>query len=94
MMRPKINPNIEFDIKKQAFAFKDKSEKGATFRPIDPLAFFICSLCNGQRTLEDVSAGVGQKLRDNGLPPPENLTELVGKALNVLSQQGIVFLEE
>lgn len=92
-MPPKINPQIKIDLKDGAFAMTDLDTNETS--PIDPLAVFICSLCDGSRDISQITSALQQNLTSAGLPAPDT-TELqknVQEIINTLSEKGVVFLE-
>ena len=93
-MHPKINPDVEIGLKENAFFYRI-GKKGERL-PIDPLAAFICSLCDGKHTEEDIANGLKEKLDRFSFKVPENIsmTEEIKRIVDTLSTKGIVFLEE
>jgi len=92
-MPPKLNPKVKIEMKEGAFALTD-SDSGQT-RPIDPLAVFVCSLCDGTREIPEIVSSLQQKLLSTGqsLPQNLNLQDQVQKIIDVLSQEGVLFIE-
>lgn len=89
----KINPQVKIELKDGAFALTD-ADTGKT-RPIDPLAVFICSLCDGSREIPQVVEALQQNLTSAGQPIPADirLSEQVRKIVDALSQEGVLFIE-
>ena len=95
-MKPLINPSIKIELKDGAFCLKDEDNPNQPLRPIDPLAVFIISLCDGKNTLEQIATGVKEKISTAGVNLPETIdipTE-IQKAIDSLSVEGILFLDE
>ena len=92
-MAPTLSPNVKLEMKDGAFAMTD-SDTGKT-RPIDPLAVFVCSLCDGKREVPEIVSSLQDNLLKTGQPVPENLdlTESVKKIIGALSQEGVLFIE-
>ena len=92
-MAPKLNPNIKIELKDGAFALTDTDTSQT--KPIDPLAVFVCSLCDGTRDMPAITRAIQEKLIKTGQPIPENidLQEQIQKIIDVLSQDGVLFLE-
>jgi len=92
-MAPKLNPNIKIELKEGTFALTD-IESGQT-KPIDPLAVFVCSLCDGSREVPDITTALQQKLNTTNQPIPEdiNLRDSIQRVVDLLSQEGVLFIE-
>ena len=92
-MHPKVNPNIKFEEKEGSFSYIDQAEEKPQPKPVDPLAAFICSHCDGNNTEEDITNKVREYLTKNAQEPSEDLQSTVNVILNTLSEQGIIFIE-
>jgi len=95
-MKPRINPAIEIELKGGAFSFTDKDHPELPPKPIDPLAVFILSLCNGSNSLEQISSGVREQISRAGVNLPETLDvpAEIQRAIDALSMEGLLFLDE
>ncbi|MFH1786988.1 MAG: hypothetical protein ABH829_05055 [archaeon] len=94
-MHPKLNPSIKFELKGQSFAYRDTASDDHSAKPIDPLAFFICSLCNGENNEDDITSQLRKTLTDSGMqiPPGVELKANVEKVINTLATAGIVMID-
>ena len=95
-MHPKLNPSIKFELKESSFAYKDTNSDDSNLKPIDPLAFFVCSLCTGENNEAEIAEQLQKKIEDNGVAIKENidLKDSVLTILNTMATAGIVMLDE
>ena len=94
-MKPIINSRI--DLKRIGDEFFAYSKKNKEAYKLDPLAFFIATLCDGTHTPEDIADRVTEVLEQNGFKPPappDRLSRKVEVVINMLSTKGIVLLSE
>lgn len=89
---PKLNTHLR--LKKVGADFVAYDPERKTAFKLDPLAFFICTLCDGSNTSAQITQKLESVLKENNLAPPvKNLEKEVELVVNTLSQSGIVFVD-
>lgn len=89
---PKLNTHLRLEKVGADFVAYDPEHKTA-FK-LDPLAFFICTLCDGSNSTGQIAHKLESVLRENNLAPPvKNLENEVETVINTLSQNGVVFVD-
>lgn len=91
-MAPKLNTHLR--LKKVGADFVAYDPEHKTAFKLDPLAFFICTLCDGSNTSAQIAQKLESVLKENNLAPPvKSLGAEVEAVINTLSQNGVVFVD-
>ena len=90
--RPLLNPNMRFNYKDQEFF---AVEEGVEAFQLTPMAFFVCSRCDGSKTVNDIIKDVRTMIENNGFTVPENidLDIEITNIIDILSTKGVLFLK-
>jgi len=88
---PKLN--IHLTLKKIGADFVAYDLEHKTAFKLDPLAFLICTLCDGRNTTAQIAQKLEALLRAENLAPPVSLNAEVETVINALSQNGVVFVD-
>ncbi len=89
---PKLNAHLRLKKLGADFVAYDPENKSA-FK-LDPLAFYVCTLCDGANSTSQIAQKLESVLKENNLAPPvKDLEKEVELVVNTLSLNGIVFVD-
>ncbi len=92
-MKPRLNVKMQLKrVDNEFFAFSKKDKQAYT---LDPLAFYIATLCDGKRSTEEISDRIESVLKQNGFELPfaeDTILEEIEKIVNLLSTKGVLLV--